>query len=70
MKAVSGREPVPTGVFASDQHKPSVRYEGLDWAEDGLSDLAPRADPPTVSSDPEVMELDEDPATEAGPPDD
>ena len=27
-KAVSGREPVPVGVFASDQHKPSVRYEG------------------------------------------
>ena len=23
-KVVSGREPVPTGVFASDQHKPSV----------------------------------------------
>ena len=27
-KAVSGREPVPTGVFASDQHRPLVRYEG------------------------------------------
>ena len=27
-KAASGREPVPSGVFASDQHKPSVRYEG------------------------------------------
>ena len=27
-KAASGRELVPTGVFASDQHKPSVRYEG------------------------------------------
>ena len=26
-KAASGREPVPIGVFASDQHKPSVRYE-------------------------------------------
>ena len=28
LKAASGREPVPTGVFVSDQHKPSVRYEG------------------------------------------
>ena len=28
LKAASGREPVPTGVFASDQHKPSVHYEG------------------------------------------
>ena len=27
-KAASSREPVPTGVFASDQHKPSVRYAG------------------------------------------
>ena len=27
-KAAAGREPVPTGVFTSDQHKPSVRYEG------------------------------------------
>ena len=26
-KMVSSREPVPIGVFASDQHKPSVRYE-------------------------------------------
>ena len=27
-KAASTREPVPTGVFASDQHKPLVCYEG------------------------------------------
>ncbi|XP_066373791.1 uncharacterized protein [Miscanthus floridulus] len=27
VKATSGREPVPMGVFASDQHKPSVCYE-------------------------------------------
>jgi len=26
-KTVSGREPVPTGVFTSDQYKPSVHYE-------------------------------------------
>jgi hypothetical protein len=26
-KVVSGREPVPTSIFASDQYKPSVRYE-------------------------------------------
>ena len=30
MKAASDREPVPTGVFTSDQHKPSVCYEGLE----------------------------------------
>ena len=27
-KAASGQEPVPIGVFSSDQYKPSVRYEG------------------------------------------
>ena len=26
-KTASVREPVPTGVFASDQYKPSVHYE-------------------------------------------
>ena len=27
VKMVSGQEPVPMGVFASDKYKPSVRYE-------------------------------------------
>ena len=27
-KAASSWEPMPTGVFASNQHKPLVRYEG------------------------------------------
>ena len=52
VKAASGREPVPTGVFASDQHKPSVRYEGSERTDDGPSDPPPRADPPTTPSDP------------------
>ena len=34
-KATSDREPMPMGVFASDQHKPSVRYEGLEQGSDG-----------------------------------
>ena len=33
-KAVSSREPVPTGVFASDQHKPSVHYEGSEQVDE------------------------------------
>ena len=69
-KATSGREPVPMGIFASDQHKPLVHYEGSDRAKDGLSDLAPRTDPPTVPFDPEVMELEEDLAIEPDPLDD
>ena len=52
VKAASDREPVPTGVFASDQHKPSVCCEGSKRADDGPSDPPPRADPPTTPSDP------------------
>ena len=58
------------GVFASDQHKPSVRYEGSEQADDGPSDPTPRADQPMAPSDPKVMELEEDPTTEPDPLDD
>ena len=66
-KAASSREPVPMGVFARDQHKPSVRYEGLEQGSDGLSNPGPGADQPSATSGPKVMELEEDPATEPGP---
>ena len=67
VKAASGQEPVPTGVFVSDQHKPSVRYEGSEWADDGLSDPASWANQPMAPSGPKVMELEEDPVTEPNP---
>ena len=54
-------------VFASDQHKPSVRYEGLEQADDDPSDPAPRANPLTTPPNPKVMELEEDPAAEPDP---
>ena len=41
-KAASSREPVPAGVFASDQHKPSVCYAGSEQADDGPSSPTPR----------------------------
>ncbi|XP_066323342.1 uncharacterized protein [Miscanthus floridulus] len=69
-KASSSREPVPTGVFASDQHKPSVRYEGSERADDGSPDPIPGTNPPTAPLDPKVMELKEDPAAESNPPND
>jgi len=69
-KASSGREPVPMGVFASDQHKPSVRYEGSERADDGPADPAPGADQPMAPLGPNVMELEEDLATEPDPLDD
>ena len=61
---------MPTGVFVSDQHKPSVHYEGLEWADDGPSNLAPGADQPMAPPGPDVMELEEDPAIEPDPLDD
>ena len=64
VKAASGRELVSMAVFASDQHKPSVRYEGSEQADDGPSDPAPGANQPTAPPGPGVMELEEDPATE------
>ena len=64
---MSGLEPVPTGVFASDQHKPSVCYEGSKRADDGPSDPASGANQPTAPYGPEVMELEEDPTTEPDP---
>ena len=70
VKAASDREPVLAGVFASDQHKPSVHYTGSEQANDGPSSPTPGADPPTAPPDPEVMELEEDLAAESDPPDD
>ena len=69
-KAASGQEPVPIGVFASDQHKPSVRYVGSEQADDGPSSPTPGANPPTALPNPEVMELEEGPAAESDPPND
>ena len=56
-----------TGIFASDQHMPLVRYEEPEQAGNGMSTLGSRADQPLAPSDPEVMELKEDPAIEPYP---
>ena len=69
-KAASGRESVPTGIFTSDQNKPSVRYEGSEWADDGPFDPALGADRPMTPPGTNVMELEEDPAIEPDPLDD
>ena len=66
-KAASSQEPVPTGVFASDQHKPSVHHEGLEQGRNGPSNLGSGADQPLAPSSPKVMELEEDPATKPNP---
>ena len=58
---------MPTGVFASDQYKPLVYYEELEQTGDGPSALGSWANQPVAPFDPEVMELDKDPATELDP---
>ena len=54
------REPVPMSIFASDQYKPSFRYEELEQTGDRTPTLGSGANQPMAPSDPEVMELDED----------
>ena len=66
-KTASGREPVPTGVFASDQYKPSVHYEEAKQAGDGPPNLGLGANQPLAPSDPKVMVLDEDLVIEPNP---
>jgi ribonuclease HI len=55
-KAASSREPVPAGVFASDQHTPSIRLEG----EPALPDERGPApdDRQPAPTNPEVMDID------------
>ncbi|XP_034591755.1 uncharacterized protein [Setaria viridis] len=73
-KAASGRKPVSDGVFISDQYKPSIRYKepgeggnappildsGADPGEVG--NMPPILDSEANPSDPEVMEIDTNPA--------
>ncbi|XP_014660409.1 uncharacterized protein K02A2.6-like [Setaria italica] len=62
-KAASGRRLVPTGVFISNLHKPSVRYE--ESGEVSNEPLVP--DPEADPSDPKVMEINLDLAEGANP---
>jgi hypothetical protein len=64
-KLASGQELVPTGIFASDLHKPSITYSGL--TQDGSKPPEPAlGDGPTPALvDPKVMQVDED--LETGP---
>ena len=47
-----------------------MRYEGSERADDGPSNLASGADQPMAPPSPDVMELEEDPATQPDPLDD
>ena len=56
-----------TGIFTSDLYKPSICYEEPAQTNDRPPALGSRANQPSASSDPKVMELDKDPATEPDP---
>jgi hypothetical protein len=50
-KMASSRQPIPLGIFASDQYKPSVRYEEPEQSEGEPPALGSGADqPPTQRS--------------------
>ncbi|XP_014660188.1 uncharacterized protein LOC106804158 [Setaria italica] len=73
-KAASDRKPVLDGVFTSDQYKPSIRYEELGEVGNAPPVLDSGAEPGKVGNappvpdsgadpyDPEVMEVDMNPA--------
>ena len=67
VKTLFGREPVTTGVFTNDQHRPSVLYAEPEQASDGSPTLGSGADQSSTPSDPEVMELDDDLGIEPDP---
>ena len=58
---------MPIGVFANDQHKPSVCYGEPEQAEDRPPTLGSGANQPSAPSDPKVMELEENPEIEPDP---
>jgi len=59
-KMVSSRESVPTGIFTSDQYKPSVRYEEPERTGDRPLTLGSGADQPSAPPNLKVMELNVD----------
>jgi hypothetical protein len=67
-KMASSRQPIPPGIFSSDQYKPSIRYEEPGQAKGEPPTSGSEASRPLTPTDPEVMELDEEPAAEPGTP--
>ncbi|XP_066365157.1 uncharacterized protein [Miscanthus floridulus] len=63
----SDREPVSTGIFASGQYKPSVRYKGPEQTSDRPLTPGWGANQPSAPPDLEVMEFDVDPEVEPDP---
>jgi hypothetical protein len=64
-KLATGRALAPVGVFASDLHKPSVTYQGSAQGANKPPKPGSGAIPTPPPTDPEVMDIKEDPY--AGP---
>ena len=66
-KMASGRDPMPMGIFARDQYKPSVCYEEPEQTGDRPPTPGSGADQPLAPPNLEVIELDKDPAIKPDP---
>jgi hypothetical protein len=62
-KLASGWAPAPAGVFASDLYKPSVTYLGLAQDDNEPPMPALGSDSTIAPTNPEVMQIEDDPAT-------
>jgi hypothetical protein len=51
---------VPTGVFASDQYKPLVTYQGSAHDDNELPMTTLGANPTSAPADPNVMQIEDD----------
>jgi hypothetical protein len=63
VKLTSGRAPVPVDIFASNQYKPSVTYQGSAQDDSEPPMPASGADPTLAPIDLEVMQIEDDLAT-------
>lgn len=73
-KMASGREPVPAGIFSSNQLQPSIHYGELGRVGSDLPPPVTKANSSSSRADPEnapaafmVMAIDEDPVTRSDP---
>lgn len=66
-KMASGREPIPTGIFANNQYKPSIRFKEAEEANTEPPDPGLGASQPLAPSDPKVTESDGEPEAEPDP---
>jgi hypothetical protein len=66
-KIASNREPIPTGIFASNQYEPSVHLKKPEWVSDEPLVLDVGANQPPTPTAFVVVEINEDPKATPDP---